>query len=128
MSLLSRIFGTKSESSEISSIAQATTPEFESLLAFGGALMRLLNEDRYIARSDYKPIVEEYQKTRFFFENLQASNLLSMYCQTNGLDEKRIKKAAEEEAKREKEILKQEEREAKQAEKEAAKAEKERNK
>jgi len=42
--------------------------------------------------------------------------------------EKRIKKAAEEEAKREKEILKQEEREAKQAEKEAAKAEKENNK
>lgn len=42
--------------------------------------------------------------------------------------EKRIKKAAEEEAKREKEILKQEEREAKQAEKEAAKAEKEKNK
>lgn len=42
--------------------------------------------------------------------------------------EKRIKKAAEEEAKREKEILKQEEKEAKQAEKEAAKAAKEINK
>lgn len=42
--------------------------------------------------------------------------------------EKRIKKAAEEEAKREKEILKQEEKEAKQAEKEAAKAAKENNK
>lgn len=42
--------------------------------------------------------------------------------------EKRIKKAAEEELKREKEILKQEDREAKQAEKEAAKAEKEKNK
>lgn len=42
--------------------------------------------------------------------------------------EKRIKKAAEEELKREKEILKQEEKEAKQAEKEAAKAAKEKNK
>lgn len=42
--------------------------------------------------------------------------------------EKRIKKAAEEELKREKEILKQEEREAKQAEKEAAKVSKEKNK
>lgn len=42
--------------------------------------------------------------------------------------EKRIKKAAEEELKREKEILKQEEKEAKQAEKEAAKAAKENNK
>lgn len=42
--------------------------------------------------------------------------------------EKRIKKAAEEELKREKEILKQEEKEAKQAGKEAAKAAKEKNK
>lgn len=42
--------------------------------------------------------------------------------------EKRIKKAAEEELKREKEILKQEEKEAKQAEKEAAKAAKENKK
>ncbi len=42
--------------------------------------------------------------------------------------EKRIKKAAEEELKREKEILKQEEKEAKQAEKEAEKAAKENNK
>lgn len=93
MSLLSRIFGAKPETTENSSVTPTITPEFESLLAFGGALQRLLKEDRYIARSDYKPIVEKYQNTRFFFENLQASNLLSMYCQTNGLDEKRIKKA-----------------------------------
>ena len=93
MSLLSRIFGTKPEATENPSETPTITPEFESLLAFGGALQRLLKEDRYIARSDYKPIVEEYQKTKFFFENLQASNLLPMYCQTNGLEEKRIKKA-----------------------------------
>ena len=93
MSLLDRIFGKKPEDTEKTPVTPASTPEFESLLAFGGALKRLLNEDRYIARSDYKPIVEEYDKTRTFFENLQASNLLTMYCEKNGLDEKRIKKA-----------------------------------
>ena len=90
MSLLSRIFGTKSEATEKASAALASTPEFDRLLAFGCALMRLLNEDRYIARSDYKPIVEEYTDIKTFFLNLQASNLLGMYCEKNGLDEERI--------------------------------------
>ena len=66
MSLLSRILGAKTETAERTSVTPAITPEFESLLAFGGALQRLLKEDRYIARSDYKPIVEEYAKTKFF--------------------------------------------------------------
>ena len=55
--------------------------------------MRLLNEDRYIARSDYRPIVEEYNETKIFFKNLQDSNLLGMYCEKNGLEEERIIKA-----------------------------------
>ena len=93
MSLLSRIFGTKPEAPEKASAVLASTPEFDRLLAFGGALMSLLNEDRYIARSDYKPIVEEYADIKTFFLNLQASNLLSMYCEKNGLEEGRIKKA-----------------------------------
>ncbi len=48
MSLLSRIFGAKLLVPEKASGAQASTPEFDRLLAFGGALMRLLKEDRYI--------------------------------------------------------------------------------
>ena len=93
MSLLSRIFGTKPGVTEQSSATPASTPEFDRLLAFGGALMRLLNEDKYIARSDYKPIVEEYADIKTFFLNLQTANLLGMYCEKNGLDEERIKKA-----------------------------------
>ena len=93
MSLLSRIFGTKSEATEITSITPASTPEFDRLLAFGGALKRLLNEDRYIARSDYRPIVDEYNDTKSFFLNLQDSDLLGLYCEKNGLEEKRIRKA-----------------------------------
>lgn len=93
MSLLGRIFGTKPGATEKSSATPASTPEFDRLLAFGGALMRLLNEDRYIARSDYSPIVEEYNETKKFFLNLQDSNLLGMYCEKNGLEEERIKKA-----------------------------------
>ena len=93
MSLLSRIFGQKSKATEKTSPAQATTPEFERLLTFGGALKHLLKEDRFIARSDYKTVVEEYTDVKTFFLNLQSSDLLTMYCEKNGLDEKRIKKA-----------------------------------
>ena len=92
MSLLSRIFGSKSKTTE-NAPTSPTTPEFESLLAFGRDLQRLLKADKYIARSDYKPIVEKYAKTRDHFETLQSSNLLADYCKTNGLDEKRIRKA-----------------------------------
>ena len=91
MSLLSHIFGTKPKVNEKSSVTPASTPEFDHLLAFGGALMRLLNEDRYIARSDYRPIVEEYADSKKFFLNLQDSNLLGMYCEKNGIEEERIK-------------------------------------
>lgn len=89
MSLLGRIFGEKSKSTSL----VGSTPEFERLLAFGADIQKLLKEDRYIARSDYKPIVDAYSDVRVFFTNLQATNLLTLYCQQNDLDETRIIKA-----------------------------------
>ena len=93
MSILSRIFGEKRKSADKPSVEATITPEYQRLLDFGKALNRLLKGDKYIARSDYIPITEEYKDTRIFFENLHNSDLLSMYCEKNGLDEKRIKKA-----------------------------------
>lgn len=93
MSFLSRIFGEKRKTADSPSVEQPITPEFQRLLDFGKALNRLLKEDKFIARSDYVPITEEFKDTRSFFENLHISGLLSMYCEKNGLEEKRIKKA-----------------------------------
>ena len=93
MSLLSRIFGEKPTLAKKTSDNRTYTPEFQRLLDFGRALQSLLKEDRYIARSDYKPIVDAYDDIKSFFLNLQASNLLSLYCEQNGLEEDRIKKA-----------------------------------
>lgn len=69
------------------------SPEFDNLIAFGHAIMRLLSEDRYISRRDYKPILNEYSATKTYFQNLHEYNLLSTYCEKNGLDEERIKNA-----------------------------------
>ena len=93
MSILSRIFGEKRKSADKPSVEVIITPEYQRLLDFGKALNRLLKGDEFIARSDYIPITEEYKDTRIFFENLHNSDLLSMYCEKNGLEEKRIKKA-----------------------------------
>ena len=93
MSLLSRIFGARTSSLEKQSLNHKVAKEFNRLLAFGGELQLLLNEDKYIARSDYKPIIEKYSDIQAFFENLKASDLLALYCEKNGLDEKRILKA-----------------------------------
>lgn len=93
MSLLSRIFGEKRKTTDNSSVEKTITPEFQRLLDFGKALSRLLKEDKFIARSDYYPITEEYLDAKTFFENLYNSGLLTLYCEKNGLEEKRIKKA-----------------------------------
>lgn len=93
MSLISRIFGEKKSRSSNRTEQHTTTPEFQRLLEFGKTLQQLLKEDKYIARSDYRPIVKEYSDIKDFFQNLQSTNLLQMYCENNDLDEKRIKKA-----------------------------------
>lgn len=93
MSLLSRIFGEKRKPAEKTSNTPATTPEFERLLAFGRDLQRLMSEDRFIARSDYSPIIKEYIDIKGFFDSLLTSGLLDMYCEKNGLEATRIQKA-----------------------------------
>ena len=93
MSLLSRILSDKQTQADKQSQSFPVSPEFERLLDFGRELQHLLNEDKYIARSDYRPIVEAYSDIKAFFLNLQTSDLLGMYCEKHNLDENRIKKA-----------------------------------
>ena len=59
MSFLTRIFSNKS----------AKTEEIVRLLQFNQRFDTLLNEDKYIARSDYKDIIEEYADIYTFFQN-----------------------------------------------------------
>lgn len=54
---------------------------------------KLLAEDRYIARSDYKKYIDEYQKSISFFEVLSDSGMLGNFCDVNGVEEKEIVQA-----------------------------------
>ena len=90
MSLLSKIFNWKRG---ISSIHE--TEEFLQLVEFLGGMEKLLSKDKYISRSDYSRAIEKYSKVIYFFESLQNSDLLEIYCQKNGLDIKKINAALE---------------------------------
>ena len=54
-------------------------------MKFTLALNTLLMSDKYLARSDYKRLVEDYAELNSFFQNQKAAKTLSYYCSANGV-------------------------------------------
>ncbi len=48
----------------------APTQEYASLLQFTQLLNSLLLADKYLARSDYRQLIDDYAETNTFFANL----------------------------------------------------------
>ena len=87
MGLLSKIFGSKKDVSNVDIDNKAKSsvknvPRNENcikLMEFASHMEKLLAEDRYIARSDYKKYIDEYQKIISFFSHfLQCIYLLQV--------------------------------------------------
>ncbi|MBP3200702.1 MAG: UvrD-helicase domain-containing protein [Lachnospiraceae bacterium] len=57
----------------------------QNVKEFNNAFVELLNQDKYIARSDYKFLVENFQKTYNRFLELKESEMLAMYCEKNNM-------------------------------------------
>ena len=66
------------------------TVELERLCQFEDALNDLLEQDIYIARSDYKDLRDENASIFSHFKVLQDSKMLNYYCQEHGIDDERI--------------------------------------
>lgn len=66
--------------------------EYKSALNFNEKFEALLSADKYIARSDYKHLIEQYSSTYTFFESMQRGKILSVYCKQNKLQENELKK------------------------------------
>lgn len=66
------------------------TAELECLCQFENALNNLLEQDVYIARSDYKDLRDENACIFSHFKVLSDSKTLNYYCQEHGVEEKRI--------------------------------------
>lgn len=55
--------------------------EYGQLLEFLQCHNSLLQEDKYIARSDYVNMVEEYASINTFFRNQKTATTLENYCE-----------------------------------------------
>ena len=70
----------------------ALTPEIKELMAFRKDLMSLQEVDRYVARSEYAYLRENYFNTYTFFENAKRANTLAYYCKQNALEGEYVNK------------------------------------
>lgn len=61
-------------------IPDAPTQEYASLLLFTQRLNSLLLADKYLARSDYRQLIDDYAETNTFFANLKTAKTLGYYC------------------------------------------------
>ena len=72
-------------------LSDAPTPEYESLLQFTQRLNSLLLEDKYLARSDYRQLIDVFAEVNTFFTNMKTAKTTRYYCQANGIDTASVK-------------------------------------
>ncbi len=77
MSKLSRIFGNK----RVKAHPVSSTHEYGQVLQFTECLESLMREDRYLARSDYRQLIEDYANINTFFQNQKTATTLELYCE-----------------------------------------------
>ncbi len=70
--------------------ASSEAPEIKRLLEFEERMRVLLEQDKFLARSDYNPLLVEFAPLKEIFEGLQATNTIEYFCKSNGIEEKRI--------------------------------------
>ena len=98
MSLLRRIFSEKRSKVQEAPqkqeptivVPNAPTQEYASLLQFTQRLNVLLKEEKYLARSDYRSLIDDYTDINTFFTNLKTAKTLSYYCSANCIDDASI--------------------------------------
>lgn len=88
MSFFSRIFSDKHPKPQVEApkpnpkkLADAPTAEYAQLLQFTQRLNALLLEGRYLARSDYKQLIDDYADINTFFQNQKTATTLGLYCE-----------------------------------------------
>ena len=86
MSIFSWIFGNKEKPEEELNVS----PEQSSLIAFEKALDELLAADKFIARSDYRQMVEDFADFYRQIKALQNSDVLTEFSKKRHIAEDRL--------------------------------------
>ena len=87
MSIFSWLFRNKNKSDEELNIS----PEHSSLIAFETAMSKLLNSDKFIARSDYRQLVEDFADFYRQIKALQDSDVLTEFSKKRHIEEDRLR-------------------------------------
>ena len=74
MGFFSKFFGKKVKT-EFSHL-----PEYMQSVMFNNEFSDMMKSDRFIARSDYRDLIQKYESTATFFENNQRAKTLTYYC------------------------------------------------
>ena len=56
------------------------------MLEFNKTIYNLLSSDKYLSRSDYRQLVDDFSELNRFFLNQQAAKTLNYYCSINGIE------------------------------------------
>ncbi len=83
VSFLKRIFGFGKDS-VLSGII--SSQESKQLVDFNNQLQLLLTQDKYISRSDYKPLLDSFASFFHQLDTLHKSKTLKYFCKDKGLD------------------------------------------
>lgn len=99
MGLLDRILGRKrvkvntEKTSSVPSIDRSRNENCVKIMQFYACIDKMLAEKRYIAKSDYLPLIKQYNETINFFDVLAQSGMLYNFCSVNDVDVDDISKA-----------------------------------
>lgn len=87
---LKKWFGDQKEKAVVVQISEETRQKYERILSFNKSFRTLLKRDCYIARSDYKHLIAEFEDLFNFYNTLISSGLLQNYIHENVLKEEEI--------------------------------------
>lgn len=87
---LKKWFGDQKEKAVVVQISEETRQKYERILSFNKSFRTLLKQDCYIARSDYKHLIAEFEDLFNFYNTLISSGLLQNYIHENVLKEEEI--------------------------------------
>lgn len=99
MGLLDRIFGYIKIKSNIASVNPASNnsgcqnENCMKLMQFYSCIKKLLDENKYIAKSEYVHLLEQYIEVVNIFDVLDQSNMLQNFCSLNNVDNNNVNKA-----------------------------------
>lgn len=84
MSFLSSLFG-KKRASVNKTKEMPADPQCIQIVELRSFLSRILKEERYVAKSEYRNQVQKYESVIAYFTVLKSSGMLCSYCTQNGI-------------------------------------------